>query len=75
MSSDGKNPHERAKQPDDLLTLGEVAQEYGVAYSTVYNWCAVKNLLPHERVGPFKAYRVRRHVVDTYRETLTGASL
>lgn len=68
-----KNPHEREKRPDDLLSLTEVAEEYGSAYSTVYGWCQ-KGLLPHERVGPTRLYRIRRRVVDQYRETLTGAA-
>jgi len=36
---------------DELLTIGAVAQRWGVEYETVRRWCA-KGALAHVRVGP-----------------------
>jgi len=59
MKSNG-NTH---GQPDELLSVGDVAHLYGVSDETVRRWCR-KGIIAYVMVGPFRLKRIARVDVE-----------
>lgn len=68
MSSNTPN---KFRDPDELLTVAQVAQEYKVNEETVRRWIKDR-LIPYVPIGPFKMKRVRRGDVATPVEAKNG---
>ena len=65
-----------APDPDEWLTVEEIANEYKISLGTVRDWIH-SGELPHRNVGTQarKNYRVRRADLDTFLDARTAETI
>lgn len=59
--------------PNELMTLGEVAETFSVHVETVRRWVR-KGIVPVVLVGPFKQKRIRRCIAASFFVNVDGAA-